>query len=60
NARFLLVDGKELTFMVMHDDNVHPSYDIGVWVNTPYFSGALENMFELAWKDMRSVNSRGG
>ncbi len=57
NARFCLVDGKELTFMVMHDENVHPSYDVGVWVNAPYFASALENMFELAWKDMKPINS---
>ena len=57
NARFCLVDGKELTFMVMNDDNVHPSYDIGVWVNTPYFASAMESMFDLAWKEMRPLNS---
>src|SRR3989338_536527 len=28
-ARFILVDGKEITFMVMNDSEVHPSYDIG-------------------------------
>ena len=53
NARFALIDGKELMFMVMHDDNVHPSYDIGIWVNTPYFASALESIFDLAWKDMQ-------
>ena len=51
-ARFCIVDGENLMFLVMHDDNVHPSYDIGVWVNTPFFANALESMFELAWKDM--------
>lgn len=56
-SRFCVVDGKELTFMLMHDDNVHPSYDVGVWVSTPYFANALENMFDLAWKDMKPVNS---
>src|SRR3989344_6522228 len=28
NARFVIVDGKDLMFMVMHDEAVHPSYDI--------------------------------
>lgn len=54
-ARFCIVDGENLMFLVMHDENVHPSYDIGVWVNTPYFAGALEGMFEMAWKDMQPV-----
>ncbi len=56
-SRFCIIDGKDLTFMLMHDDNVHPSYDVGVWVNTPYFASALENMFELAWKDMKPLNA---
>ncbi|MFP4119267.1 MAG: hypothetical protein ACLFTH_04400, partial [Candidatus Woesearchaeota archaeon] len=49
SARFIVVDGAEVIFMVMHDDNVHPTYDIGIWVNTPFFASALEQLFELAW-----------
>lgn len=49
NARFCIVDGKEVMFMTMHDDDVHPTYDLGIWVNAPYFAGALENLFELVW-----------
>lgn len=49
NARFCIVDGKEVMFMVMDDKEVHPTYDLGIWVNAPYFAGALENMFELVW-----------
>jgi len=56
-SRFCIVDGKDLTFMLMHDDNVHPSYDVGIWVNTPYFASALESMFNLAWQDMKPLNS---
>jgi sugar-specific transcriptional regulator TrmB len=56
NGRFCIVDGKEMVFMVMHDDNVHPSYDIGIWVNTPFFANTMDNMFDLAWKDMAPVS----
>lgn len=52
-ARFIIVDGKELIFMVLDDKEVHPTYDVGIWVNTPFFAGALEELFELAWKDMK-------
>ena len=52
-ARFFVIDSKEILFMLMDDKEVHPSYDAGVWVNTPFFAGALENLFELAWKDMK-------
>lgn len=52
-ARFVIVDGKELIFMVMDDMEVHPTYDVGIWVNTPFFANALEQLFELAWKEMK-------
>jgi len=52
-ARFVVVDGRELIFMVLDDTEVHPTYDIGVWVNTPFFAQALEDLFELAWKAMK-------
>ena len=52
-ARFIVVDGKELIFMVMDDAEVHPTYDIGIWINTPFFASALEEMFELAWKNLK-------
>ena len=51
-GRFTVVDGEEIVFMVMDDSAVHPSYDVGIWVNTPFFSQALENLFELAWNEM--------
>jgi len=52
-ARFVIVDSKELIFMVMDDAEVHPTYDIGIWINTPFFAKALEDLFELSWKDMK-------
>ena len=52
NARFCIIDGKELLFMVLDDKEVHPTYDVGVWVNTPFFAGALEGMFDLTWKNL--------
>ena len=37
-ARFCVVDGKEIIFMVLDDNEVHPTYDVGIWVNTPFFA----------------------
>jgi len=56
DARFCIVDEQELIFMVMDDKDVHPTYDVGIWVNTPYFSGAMSNMFNMAWKNMKDVS----
>ncbi|MEM3690597.1 MAG: helix-turn-helix domain-containing protein, partial [Candidatus Micrarchaeia archaeon] len=40
-ARFTIVDSKDITFMVMDDADVHPTYDIGIWINSPFFASAL-------------------
>lgn len=53
-ARFIVVDGQELIFMVMEDSEIHPTYDVGIWVNTPFFASALEELFELAWVNMKA------
>ncbi len=56
NARFCIVDDAEVMFMIMDDKDVHPTYDVGIWVNTPYFSSALSNMFNLAWKNLKDAS----
>ena len=53
NARFVIVDGQEVIFMVMDDQEVHPTYDVGIWVNTPFFASALDELFNLAWKSLK-------
>ena len=54
-ARMTIVDGNQLMFMLLDDEKFHPNYDVGVWINTEFFSGALEQFFDLAWKDMKPV-----
>ncbi len=54
-ARFTIIDSKELMFMLLDDEKFHPNYDVGVWINTEFFAQALEQMFELAWKEMKAV-----
>jgi len=54
-GRFCLVDEREITFMLLDDDKIHPSYDIGVWVNTELFSQTLVELFELGWSGMKIV-----
>ncbi len=52
-GRFVIVDGKQIIFMVDHDKNVHESYDIGIWATTPYFASAMEQMFNTTWEKLR-------
>lgn len=54
-ARFMIIDSEQLMFMLLNDDEVHPSYDIGIWINTEYFAQALEGLFEIAWKNFKKA-----
>lgn len=54
-SRFMVIDGKDLAFLVMDDDIVHPSYDLGLWVKTPFFAGSVENMFNHQWEHMKEL-----
>ncbi|MBU2638144.1 MAG: hypothetical protein KJ955_04170 [Nanoarchaeota archaeon] len=56
NSRFCIVDNKEVMFMLMNDSDVHPTYDTGVWVNTPFFAATVGNLFDMAWKDMEPAD----
>ena len=55
NARFMIIDSNQVMFMLLDDEKFHPNYDIGIWVNTEFFARALEQLFELAWKEMKKV-----
>lgn len=48
-ARFVIVDSKEIVFMLLDDKDVHPSYEVGVWLNTPFFTSALVSMFNTSF-----------
>ena len=54
-ARFVIIDSNQIMFMLLDDEKFHPNYDIGIWINTEFFALALEQMFELAWKEMKSI-----
>jgi HTH-type transcriptional regulator, sugar sensing transcriptional regulator len=54
-GRWCIIDGKEILFMLLNDDNIHSSYDLGVWIKTPFFVSAMEKTFERAWDDMKVI-----
>jgi sugar-specific transcriptional regulator TrmB len=49
DARFALIDGKQAILMVLNDKELHPNYDIGVWLNSQPIATALSNMFDNMW-----------
>lgn len=58
NARFAIADGQEISFLMFHDQDVHPTCDVGVWVNTPFFSQAVESLFDIAWEDLKPLKPK--
>ena len=48
-ARFMIVDGNQIVFMLADDKKIHPSYDMGFWINSDFFCGALSKMFNQSW-----------
>ena len=54
-ARLIIIDSNQIMFMLLDDEKFHPNYDVGVWINTEFFAQALEQFFDLAWKDMKTI-----
>lgn len=60
NGRFAIIDSEELMFMLLDDKTVHPNYDVAVWLSSEYFARALEQMFEVAWKEFVPLSKVAG
>lgn len=43
-GRYCIIDGKEMLFMLLPDKGTHPTFDVGVWVNTPFFSKSMHDL----------------
>src|SRR3989338_9093586 len=53
NSRFVLIDNKDLIFMVNNDKEVHETADTGIWVNTPFFAATLKSFFNNLWNSKK-------
>lgn len=56
NGRFAIIDKEQVMFMLLDDKTVHPNYDVGVWLSTSFLSQAIEQLFEVAWKDCKPIS----
>jgi sugar-specific transcriptional regulator TrmB len=56
SARFCIVDNESVLFMLAHDTDVHPSYDIAIWLNTKFFASALSQLFNTTWNVLKVKN----
>ena len=56
-ARLAVVDGKQSLFMVLDDKEAHPTYDLGIWINSPFLTKALEGMFDTLWPSLKQIKN---
>jgi len=54
-GRFVIVDSNQLLFMVLDDEDVHPNYDVAIWLSTDFLANAMEQLFEIAWKSFKKI-----
>ncbi|HEY9703336.1 MAG TPA: helix-turn-helix domain-containing protein [Allocoleopsis sp.] len=52
-SRFILVDDTKLLFFITNDKDVHPTYDVAVWVETSFFAESMKGFFEASWKNKK-------
>lgn len=50
-SRAVVADGKEAVVMFMDPQGVHPTFDAGVWVNSPYVANTINKLFTEAWQE---------
>jgi len=57
-GRFSIVDGKEFTFALTHEEEVDPTQDISFWSQSNHAAGDfLEPIFQNYWKKLEKRNS---
>jgi len=54
-GRFAIVDSNQLLFMILDDADVHPNYDVAIWLSTEFLASAMEQLFEAAWKGFKKI-----
>jgi len=50
NARFCIVDNKEILLFLTDDRKTHPSYDSAVWIEAPHFVSYFNTLFDAEMK----------
>lgn len=53
NARFCVVDGKNISFMPLNDKDTHETYDFGIWVGAEPFTKSFQNLFDRLWDESK-------
>lgn len=55
DARFVIVDSKNLVFMVNEEKNNNDD-DHAIWISTQFFTSSLETMFNSIWNNLKPIS----
>ena len=55
DSRFVLVDGKQLIFMLVSDKDINASYDTAVAIDAPFFAKSFQDLFDKNWESMKKL-----
>lgn len=57
-SRFCVVDNKEALFMLMNDADVHPNFDAGLCVSSPFLAQSMAGMVDIAWQGLEPAEKQ--
>lgn len=56
HGRFVVIDDNQLMFMLLDDKQIHPNYDVAVWLSSDYFANTITKMFDAHWRDFTPLS----
>ena len=46
DGRMVVIDGKDVIFMLLDDEKTQDHYDVGVWIRSPYLGATIHKMLD--------------
>ena len=53
--RFTMVDNKQILMMLQSDNEIHPAYDTGIWVDSSFLVKSVSEMFKNSWEKSKDL-----
>ncbi len=57
-GRVIVVDGKEVLLILTDDKKVHPTFDLGIWVNSEFLAGAIQSLMDKVWDKLKPAEEK--
>ncbi len=57
-GRVITVDGKEVLLILTDDKKVHPTFDLGIWINSEFLARAIQSLIDKAWDKLKPAEEK--